>query len=497
MIPQARPVSGTDRAGVLHPVRDPSGRVPPHDLDAEAVVLSACMLDRDALGIASDILAPEHFYADANGRIFRAILALVNEGRPVDNQTVASHLRDDGTLALIGGPNYLAEITDATPAVAHVEAHARIVRDKARMRSLIAACQVVAAEGYSDVGDPEAWIGSAESRLLAVTTDRGNDVHVTMKDALREAMLEIDRAASDPGSSDPGVATGIRRLDDMIGAARPGDLVLVGGASGRGKSAFAMGMVGATAATPLVLPDGTRATQTALVCSAEMPRTQIAIRAAFGLARVNGRKARRPTDITPAEWGRLTAGAVKAGRDNVILDDRPGLTLSMVTGKARRVAAESQRRGRPLRLVVVDYLQIIDATEGGRLRYDRRDMEMRAITASMKMLAMELRCVVCVVAQLSDEPAKQKRRPRKEDVRECRGAGADCDRVILIDNPAATERVDGLYRGGGHDDECGAEVVDLIADKVREGGREGRTQAIFWPQFTLFTDAEDHELREG
>src|SRR5262245_47471091 len=146
---------GSQRAQRLEPAII-AGRVPPHDLDAEAAVLSAILLAREALDRVLEILKPEHFYSDANGRIFDAMTQLAIAGTPIDIVSVASYLRDRERLAQVGGASYLAQLADATPAVAHVGAHAQVVHEKWRLRALIATCQRVAAEGYGDVGDPQA-----------------------------------------------------------------------------------------------------------------------------------------------------------------------------------------------------------------------------------------------------------------------------------------------------------------------------------------------------
>jgi len=130
----------------LEPV---AGRVPPSDLDAEAAVLSATLLDSEAFDAVQEILQPEHFYADANRRIYEAIVDLQIASKPVDIVSVAGHLRDKGRLDQIGGTPYLAELANATPAVAHVAAHAQVIREKWRVRQLIATCQKFAAEGYT------------------------------------------------------------------------------------------------------------------------------------------------------------------------------------------------------------------------------------------------------------------------------------------------------------------------------------------------------------
>src|SRR5260221_14705862 len=139
-------------------LRPSPGRVPPHDLDAEAAVLSAALLSTEAFDEVSDLLRSEHFYSDANRRIYDAIIDLQSNGRPVDVVAVATWLRDRDRLQQVGGTPYLAQLTDSIPAVAHVAAHAAVVREKWRVRQLIATCQRFAAEGYGGRTDMQEYI---------------------------------------------------------------------------------------------------------------------------------------------------------------------------------------------------------------------------------------------------------------------------------------------------------------------------------------------------
>jgi replicative DNA helicase len=191
-----------------------AGRTPPNDLDLECAVLSACMLDRAALDSVLPLLSAIHFYSEANGRIYEAIQAIAEEGKPVDLVTVAAHLRSKGQLAQVGGPSYLAQISDATPAVTHVEHHAREVREKWRLRSLIATCQRTAAEGYGDVGSVATFIEEASSAIEAIRGNSANAAndpqHVGV--VAREAFTTIERHAESGGRM-LGRSTGFARLD--------------------------------------------------------------------------------------------------------------------------------------------------------------------------------------------------------------------------------------------------------------------------------------------
>ena len=174
------------------------GRVPPHDLDAEAAVLSAILLSREALDRVLEILMPEHFYSDANAHIYAAMQQLALQGSPIDVISVASYLRDRERLGQIGGPAYLVQIADTTPAVANVGAHAQVVYEKWRVRALIATCQHIAAHGYGDVGAVQSFIDDAEQRVYELArTGRSTGIE-HLREPLRAAFQQVS-AASERG----------------------------------------------------------------------------------------------------------------------------------------------------------------------------------------------------------------------------------------------------------------------------------------------------------
>ena len=173
-----------------------AGRVPPHDLDAEASVLSAVLLERDALDRVLEILKPEHFYSDANGRIFDAAQQLALTGTPVDITMVAAYLRDRERLAQVGGVAYLIQLADATPSVANVAAHARVVKEKWRVRQLIATCQRVAAEGYGDVGVVQEFIDGAEQSVYEIARPPESKSAQPLAHVLKAAFEQITAAAA-------------------------------------------------------------------------------------------------------------------------------------------------------------------------------------------------------------------------------------------------------------------------------------------------------------
>ena len=257
-----------------------AGRVPPHDLDAEAAVLSAILLSREALDRVLEILKTEHFYSDANGRIYEAAQCLALAATPIDIVSVASWLRDRERLAQVGGPSYLAQLADATPAVAHVAAHAQVVYQKWRVRAVIATCQRVSAEGYGDVGDPEAYVDGAEQAIYALARTSQKKSAQPIHGVLRRAFLQIT-AAAERGDRITGVATGFERFDGMTAGLHDGDLTIVAARPGVGKTAFVLNIAANVASSRVVKTHGQERVEPGsgvAFFSLEMPEEQLAVR---------------------------------------------------------------------------------------------------------------------------------------------------------------------------------------------------------------------------
>ncbi len=249
-------MNGPPRKGGRYPQQrmEPAsiaGRVPPHDLDAEAAVLSAILLNREALDRVLELLKPEHFYSDANGKIFEAAMALAVAGTPIDIVSVASYLRDRESIAQIGGASYLAQLSDATPAVAHVAAHAAVVYEKWRVRQLIATCQRVAAEGYGDVGVVQEFIDSCEQDIYQLARTASSTSVKPLSQVLRAAFQQITAAAA-RGDRITGISTGYEKLDGKTAGLHAGDLSIVAARPGMGKCL--------SEGSEILLADGTVAT---------------------------------------------------------------------------------------------------------------------------------------------------------------------------------------------------------------------------------------------
>jgi replicative DNA helicase len=425
------------------PLAPSDGRVPPNELDAEAAVLSAVLLDPDAFDRVQELLAPEHFYADANRRIYEAILDLKSmSGQPVDIVSVAAWLRDRNRLAQIGGTPYLAQLSDATPAVAHVENHARMIREKWRLRQLISTCQRVTAEGYAGCEDVQAFVDSAEQAIFDIARVPAHSNMVSAKDAIHRA-FDILTETARRGGGVTGIETGFRELDRMCSGMHRGDLYIVAGRPGMGKTAFVLNL-----AVNVACPRGVEQSEGGdfeapaeqpghgvLFCSLEMPKEQLAARLLASEARVDmsGIRSGRPQR---EDWPKLTEAAARLSRLPLWIDDTPALTLLDLRAKIRRLQAEIARGdahvpAQSLGLVAIDYLQLMQ----GRRDAGSREQEISELSRGLKALAKEMGVPVLALSQLNravETRTTKDKRPQLSDLRESGAIEQDADAIFFI-----------------------------------------------------------------
>ncbi len=414
-----------------------AGRVPPHNLDAEAAVLSAILLSREALDRVLEVLKPEHFYSDANGKIFDAIQQLALQGVPIDIVSVVSWLRDREQLAQVGGAGYLAQLADATPAVANVGTHASMVYEKWRVRQLIATCQKVSAEGYGDYGDSQLFIDGAEQAVYSLArTDQKNQLEPLGK-ALAAAFKVITEAA-ERGQRLTGMATGYDRVDDKTSGLHSGDLTIVAARPGMGKTSFVLNLAVNMASARTIAWSGQDVQVPGYgvaIFSLEMPREQLAPRMVCSEGRVDLGRLRQGY-LQPEDWRRLTESASYLSSLPIRIDDTPAIGLLDVRSKLRRFQAEYNREStdltqqRKVGVVIIDYLQLMGAPE----HIDSREQQISYLSRGLKALAKEMGVQVIALSQLNRavETRGKDKRPQLSDLRESGAIEQDADNIIFI-----------------------------------------------------------------
>lgn len=423
-------------------------RTPPHDTNAEQAVLGAMMLTADAIPDVTDLVSPADYYLPKHATIHQAITHNYAHSAPVDPIAVADRLTITGDLGRAGGPTYLTDCIHTVPVAANAAWYAKKIADTATMRRLIRAGTHITQVGYTPTDDTAAAVDHAQQTLHQATTGRATTDPVRIGTLMTDLLDRIEAASQHTGHL-RGLSTGLADLDRLTTGLRPGQLVIVAGRPGLGKSVFGIDLLRHTAV---------RARRPALHFSIEMGRDEIADRIASAEARIPYMRIREGR-LTDNEWARL-ADVIGESIDPapMFLDDTGGLTLADIRGKARRV---QQRHG--LDLVVVDYLQIMK-TMG---RSDNRARELGELTGGLKILARELEIPVVVICQLNRNPeTRQDKKPQLSDLRESGSIEQDADIVIL------------LYREDYYDKESPrAGEADFIVAKHRAGPTDTITVA--------------------
>jgi replicative DNA helicase len=400
-------------------VADGAAAVPVQDTDAEGVVLAAVLIDgANALALVQDVLTEADFYSDANRLIWRAALALDEADEPIDVGTVANRLRASSDLAKAGGVPYLAQLTDATPAVMNVEAHARIVADKARQRRVTEVAHKVATEGYQHREDVTAWAQAAAQEItdiaIAGAEKDPTETFAELTPRVLDQMIKRSRGEL----SSRAVATGWHLYDDVMGGGyERGNVHIVAGRPGMGKSSFLVG----TALNMAAAGTGV------LIFSVEMPKEQIMQRAIAVESGVEIRKVRK-SRMRREEWDAVTEATKRLNALPVSICYRAGARVSDIAGAIIR---EQRRLAAPLGLVVVDYMQLLDDEQAG----ESRATALARVSRRLVWLAGRYDVPLLVAAQLNravESRANANKRPGLADLRESGAIEQDAYSVSFL-----------------------------------------------------------------
>lgn len=427
-----------DREPVRLVAESTAGRVPPHNLDAEAAVLSAVLLGGEALDKVLPVLKPEHFYSDANGRIYEAAVSLAVANVPIDLVAVANVLRDRGLLAQCGGAEYLMLLSDATPARANVGHHALIVKDKWRLRQLIAICQHTAAEGYGDIGEIQSFVSAHEHEVFELSQTAERTALSPLKGVISDSFTKISEAAA-RGSRITGTSTGFEHIDAKMAGLHEGDLTIVAARPGMGKTSYVLGMA-INVASPRVVQgregDEHIPGEGVAVFSLEMPKDQCSVRMVCSEGRVDLGRIRAGM-LQNDDWRRITEASTYLASLPIWIDDTPAITLQEIRAKVRRLQAEYDKPAsaagpaQKVGLVVIDYLQLMK----GRDDVASREQEISEISRGLKQLAKELKVPVIALSQLNrsvETRSTKDKRPQLSDLRESGSIEQDADNVCFI-----------------------------------------------------------------
>jgi len=447
--------------------RADGGRVPPHDLEAEKAVLSALLLDNNAVHSVLNEVAPDDFYHPSHQQIYRAMLALQDENQPVDLHTLSDYLNAQKRLDAVGGVVFLSELADYEATAANVLHHARIVRDKSVKRNLIRVAAQIAESSYEQIDEAEQLLDEAESKIFELGQAKARTTFASLDSGLHEAMDYVEMLMEQSGEL-TGVPTGYKDLDADTGGLQPGELVVVAARPSMGKTALALNM-----ARNAAVDHGKRVA----IFSLEMTKRSLVLRLLASEAQVNFTNFRKGYGNVEAHR-KLTSAAGRLSGAHIWMDDTGTITILEIKAKCRRLKSEHG-----LDLVMVDYLQLAH----GNTPTHRKDLEIAEISHGLKSLAKELDIPVIALSQLNRGPEQRdpdKRRPNMGDLRESGAIEQDADVIAFIYrdevyNP--TEENHGL--------------AELIIAKQRNGPT-GTIKLQFDGQYARFRDLSAEKREE-
>ena len=433
----------------------------PANVEAERSILGAILLDNLAYNQAAEHLRPEDFSLDSHRRIYSRMIDLAETSRPIDMITLVEELDRKKELEAIGDVGYVSGLVDGVPDRPSIEHYIRIVRDKALLRGLIHAANSAIARASEQADPAEEILNDAEATIFQLSEKRIGRGFLGVQEIVKESFGSVDNLLQ-RGQRITGLATHYEVLDEMTSGLQPSDLVILAARPSMGKTAFAMNM-----AENAAINDG----KVVGIFSLEMSREALLLRMLCSSARVDSHKMRTGS-LWREDMDKVVHAMDKLANAPIFIDDTPGIGLSEMRAKARRLQQSQER----LDLIVVDYLQLMSG--GGGKRYENRTQEVSAISRGLKALAKELRVPVIALSQLSRAPESRgsgDHRPQLADLRESGAIEQDADIVMFIFREEVYKPDDPELEG----------KAEIIIAKQRNGPT-GRVKLAFIKRSTRF-----------
>lgn len=416
----------------------------PQSKEAEKAVLGSAFLSKTALQKICDELSPEHFYSEANAKIFETLQELNDEDKPIDITIVTNKLSEKKILSQVGNVEYLSEIIDSVPSASNVEYYINIVKEKMIGRKIIETATDIANDAYASEDSIYDVLENAEMKMLRIGNMRKTSEFQRIQDVAYRAQENLEKLA-EQGSEITGLATGFSEFDKLTAGLQPSQFIIIAARPAMGKTAFALNL--ATYAA-------THSNKSVAIFNLEMSGEQLANRILQSLGQIDGGKMRTGR-LEHNDWKRLNEAISQLSDTNLFLDDTPGITIGEIRSKCRRLANSDKGLG----LVVIDYLQLIT---GPSKSAGNRQQEVSDISRNLKTMALELGIPVIALAQLSRAvEQREDKRPIMSDLRESGSIEQDADIVSFL------YRDDYYNKEARRDDN--ASISEFIIGKNRSG----------------------------
>jgi replicative DNA helicase len=436
-------------------------KLPPHSLEAEQSVLGGLLLDNDASDRVGDVASADDFYSDAHRVIYRHVMQLIANGKPADVVTLAESLSSAQKLDYVGGLAYLGALVQNVPTAANIRHYAQIVRDRSILRQLAATAGEIADTAYNPLGrSAKMVLDEAEAKVLHIAEQgsRGAQNFHEIGKLLASVVDRIETLYNRDNPSDvTGVPTGFVDLDRMTSGFQPGDLIIVAGRPSMGKTSLALN-IGENVALDTGMP--------VAVFSMEMGASQLALRMIGSVGRLDQHKLRTGR-LVAEDWDKLSAALGRLNEAPILIDETPALNAIEVRSRARRLMRQYGKLG----LVIVDYLQLMQASTQG----ENRATELSEISRAMKSLAKELQVPVVALSQLNRSlEQRPDKRPVMSDLRESGALEQDADVILFIYR-------DEVYKPDSPD----KGTAEILISKQRNGPT-GKVTLTFRGEYTRF-----------
>jgi replicative DNA helicase len=443
-------------------------RLPPHSVEAEQAVLGGVLFSPDAFHKIVELVRAEDFYRGSHKHIFTAMASLYNQGEPIDIVTTAEMLNDTEHLQTVGGRAYVMELAMSVATVENITYYAKIIRNKALLRSLIAAGNQIAGNSY-EITNAEQAIDEAQQAIFQIAQQGMPNDLTHIKEILPVSWEQIEERCSNKGSL-MGLSTGFYDLDNYLSGLQKSDLVILAARPSMGKTAFCLNI-----ATHVAL----REHKPVLIFSLEMGKEQLVLRMLCAEAEIDAQKI-RTGEIGEHDFPKLTHAMGSLGDAPIYIDDTPGLSVMEMRAKARKILMDTKGE---LGLVVIDYLQLMQGTAGVSNNEGNRTQEISAISRGLKGLARELKVPVMALSQLSRAvESRQDKRPMLSDLRESGSIEQDADLVMFI------------YRDEYYNKESERPgTADIIIAKQRNGP-VGDVSLLFRNNITRFLNPAERRV---
>ncbi|HSX32805.1 MAG TPA: replicative DNA helicase [Candidatus Saccharimonadales bacterium] len=423
----------------------------PQNLEAEASLLGALLIDSDALVKIADLIGVEDFFDPRHAHIYEAVLALYERRSPIDVLTLADQLKGVGFLDMIGGASYLTELTNFVPTATHVEQYADIVSQKALRRRLIRASQDLTTLGFDESKQLRELIEEAEMRLFEVSQQHVKQSVISLEKILEESFDRLDELHKDKGKL-RGIPTGFKDLDDVLAGLQRSDLFILAARPSMGKTALVLNLAHNVALG---------AKESVLFFSLEMSKEQLVDRLLSMESGVDAWNL-RTGNLSDEDFEKIGQAMGTLSEAKIYIDDTPGITVSDLRTKARR---EAHQHG--VGLIIVDYLQLMSGGSrfGGS---DNRVQEISEISRGLKSVARELNVPVIALSQLSRAvESRNPPTPQLADLRESGSIEQDADVVAFI------------YREDYYNPETENKNITTILIKKHRNGPTGNVDLYF------------------